>query len=157
MSEYHQIGAPFAADERPSVFQLVIEDHIKFVNPKTYGIREEFINPREYFVTSGDAIQKAKILERDLWRLASNLRQKVIERLMQEGNLTVAKARERYKKGKGPQRPKKLKDYEKAVWAAAGQARKLINLLEKARGDACFFETEWDDHCLLCIPKNPRR
>lgn len=157
MSDFHLIGQSFDEDDRPSVFQLIIEDHVKFVNPKSYGIREEHINPRDYFVTSGDAIQKTKVLEKDLWRLASYLRQKVIERMMAESKISVSKARERYKKGKGPVKPKKLREYEKAIWVAAGQARKLINKLEKAKGEACFFETEWDDHRLLCIPKNPRR
>lgn len=157
MANFHLIGDAFDEDSRPQVFQLVVEDHVKFVNPKTYGIKEEFIDPHDYFITSGDAIQKAKILERDLWGLASRLRQRVVELIMKEKNISAAKARERYKKGHGPQRPKKLKDYEKAVWAAAGQARRLINNLKKARGDACFLETEWDDHRLLCIPKNPRR
>jgi len=157
MPKYHQIGESFDNDNRPSVFQLVVEDHIQFVNPKTYGIKEEFITPTEYFVTSGDAIQKSKVLEHDLWKLAAHLRQQVIERLIQENKCSLKKAREQYKKGKGPIRPKRLRDYEKAVWAAAGQARRLINLLEKARGEACFLETEWDDHCLTVIPKNPRR
>jgi hypothetical protein len=157
MSDFHLIGDPFDEESRPSVFQLIIDDHIKFVNPKSFGIREQSINPRDYFITSGDAIQKTKVLEKELWKLASRLRQRVIDQMMTESKISITKARDRYKKGKGPKRPKKLRDYEKAVWAAAGQARSLINKLKKARGDACFFETEWDDHRLLCIPKNPRR
>jgi len=153
----HLIGDPFDEEDRPSVFQLIIEDHIKFVNPKSFGIREQSINPRDYFITSGDAIQKAKVLEKELWKLASRLRQRVIELMMAESKISIVKAREQYKKGKGPIKPKKLRNYEKAVWVAAGQAVKLRNKLKKARGDACFFETEWDDHRLLCIPKNPRR
>lgn len=151
------IGEEFEDHNRPHVFQLELADHIQFVNPKKYGIKEEYVDPHEYFITSGDAIQKAKVLEKDLWALASRLRKRVIELMMKEKKISAAKARERYKKGYGPKRPKRLKEYEAAVWAAAGQARSLINKLKKARGDACFLETEWDDHKLFCIPKNPRK
>ena len=154
---YHLIGESFEPDEKPSVFQLKVEDHVDFVHPRKYGIKEDYVDPNEYFVTSGDAVEKAKILERDLWQLAGRLRSRVIELMMIEGKCSRAKAQERYRKGKGPKRPKKLRDYEKAVWTAAGQARKLLHLLKKAKGDDCFFETEWDNHCLLCIPKNPRK
>lgn len=154
---YHLIGEPFDADNKPSVFQLVIQDHVDFVHPKKYGIKEDFVDPNEYFVTSGDAVEKAKILERDLWQLAGQLRSRIIDLLMKEYKCSKSKAQEKYRKGKGPKKPKKLRDYEKAVWTAAGQARKLVNLLAKAKGDDCFFETEWDNHCLLCIPKNPRK
>ena len=156
MAAYHIIGEPFDTDNKPSVFQLIVQDHVDFVHPKKYGIKEEFVDPNEYFVTSGDAVEKAKVLERDLWRLAGKLRSRVIELLIKEGN-SKTKAMEKYRKGKGPKKPKKLRDYEKAVWIAAGQARRLVHKLKKAKGVDCFFETEWDNHCLLCIPKNPRK
>jgi len=32
----------------------------------------------------------------------------------------------------------------------------LLRRLREARGTDCFLETEWDDHKLLCVAKNPR-
>jgi len=157
MPDYHKIGEPFEVDEKPAVFQLIVEDHVPFVHPKKYGIRETFVDPNEYFITSGDAVEKAKIMERDLWKLAGQLRTRVIEIIAKEQKCTMAKAREKYSKGQRTKTPKKLCDYEKAVWGAAGRARKLVHKLRQAKGVDCFFETEWDNHCLLCIPKNPRK
>jgi len=124
----------FKVGEQPPVFELVLADHIQFVDPIRYGVECESINPAEYFVTSGDAVQKTIVLERDLWALASELRKRV--------NRTKASA--------------KLKKYEKAIWSSAGKARSLLNKLIKARGDAIFLETEFDNHHLYCTPKNPR-
>ena len=157
MSDYHKIGEPFDAENKPAVFQLIIEDHVDFVRPKKFGIKENSIDPNEYFVTSGDAVEKAKVLERHLWRLAGQLRSRVVQIVSKENKCSIAEAREKYRDGVGPKKPKKLRDFEKAVWVAAGQARKLVHLLKKAKGIDCFFETEWDNHCLLCIPKNPRK
>lgn len=46
--------------------------------------------------------------------------------------------------------------YATAAKKVVKQAEKLISDLETARGDACFLETEWEDHVLYVIPKNPR-
>jgi hypothetical protein len=120
--------------DRPSVFELVIDDHILHVDPNKFGVECESINPKDYFVTSGDAVEKAKALERELWQLAGRVR----------GGCCT-------KGGK-----KAVGKYEKAIWKEAGQARSMVNKLKEARDDACFLETEWDRHKLLCIPKNPR-
>lgn len=157
MPEYHKIGEPFEAEDKPAVFQLIIEDHVSFVHPKKYGIKETFVDPNEYFITSGDAVEKAKVLERDLWKLAGQLRTRVVDIISKEQKCTAAEARNKYSNGTRTKKPKKLCDYEKAVWGAAGQARKLVHKLKTAKGVDCFFETEWDNHCLLCIPKNPRK
>lgn len=157
MGYIHPIGESFSEKNRPQTFELVLDDHIQAVHPKTFGIKEEFIDPRRYFITSGDAIQKARVLEQDLWQLAARLRKRVIEQIQREHRITQQEARKRYNDGCGTQRPKRLRDYEQAIWTKAGHARRLMNQLKKARGDNCFLETEWDDHRLLCIPKNPRR
>jgi len=124
----------FTPGEPPVVFELVLDDHVPFVNPSDFGLTCEFVKPNDYFVTSGDAVAKTKALERDLWALAAVLRRQLNSRS-----------------------PASFKRYEKAVWGAAGKARALLNRLIKARGSACFLETDYDDHRLLCIPKNPRR
>ena len=148
-------------DPRPSVFELVVEDHVTFVNPKTYGLTgseyiSECIDPAQYFVTSGDAVEKAKILEKTIWHLAGELRRRSYHMIEREHGCTAAEAQALFRDGTRPSRPKRFHEYEAAVWKAAGQARKLLNALKKAKGADCFLETEWDSHRLLCIPKNPR-
>lgn len=124
----------FQPGESPGVFELVLDDHVPFVDPAEYGLSCDCVRPRDYFVTSGDAVAKARVLEKDLWALAAVLRKQLTSRSSAS-----------------------LRRYEKAVWAAAGRARALLNKLIKARGAACFLETDYDDHRLLCIPKNPRK
>jgi hypothetical protein len=153
---YHKVGQPIP-DDRPSIFQLVVEDIVDNVKPKKYGISsEKGIDPNYYFVTSGDAVEKAKVLSKEMWQYAGQVRKRLLEILAKENNCTTAKAQAMYQKGKRPKKPKQLGDFEAAVWKAAGQSRKLVNALVKAKGDDCFLETEWDSHKLLCIPKNPR-
>ena len=149
------------SEQRPSVFELIVEDHVSFVNPKTFGLTgvdylNECINPADYFVTSGDAVEKAKILEKIIWNLAGELRKRSYLMIENEHGCTPSEAQALFRDGTRPSRPKRFHEYETAVWKAAGQARKLLNALRKAKGADCFLETEWDNHRLLCIPKNPR-
>ena len=142
-------------DPPPSVFELVVEEHVPFVNPKSYGLSAaqylaECINPADYFVTSGDAV------ERDIWHLAGELRKRSYQMIEEEHGCTSAEAQAMFRDGTRPTSPKRFHEYESDVWKAAGQARKLLNALKKAKGENCFLETEWDSHKLLCIPKNPR-
>ncbi|MBT7069675.1 MAG: hypothetical protein HN975_02140 [Anaerolineae bacterium] len=115
-------------DPPPIVFELVIEDYIPSTYPKDFGLPSttESINPFDYFVTSGDAVEKAKVLEKDFWKLAGKLRKKGVS-----------------------------KEYEATIWKAAGQARKMLNDLKQAKGENCFLETERNNHKLLCLCKNP--
>jgi|GEM_PF-2933706 len=145
----------------PSVFELIIEDHIPFVNPKSFGLTSveylsECINPASYFVTSGDAVEKARFLEKNIWNLAGELRRRSYVMIENEHRCTSTEAQALFRDGIRPSRPKRFHEYEAAVWKTAGQARKLLNALIKAKGEECFLETEWDCHKLLCIPKNPR-
>lgn len=154
---YHKIGETIT-DPPPAVFELVLTDHVPWVNPSDYGLDVTGINPNDYFITSGDAVEKAKILDRDLWQLAGFLRKELFRLLMEEHQCTQAKAQELFKNDIRPSSQPRLGEYEAEVWKAAGQSRKLINALKTAKGSNCFLETEWNNnHCLLCIPKNPRR
>lgn len=141
----------------PPVFQLILDDHVKCVNPADYNITARLIKPVDYFVTSGDAVEKARILERDLWELAGELRKKCCAIIAEEHSCTQSKANELYQSGIRPQNPAGLKEFESEIWKSAGFSRKLVNALLKAKGDNIFLETEWENHRLLCIPKNPRR
>lgn len=141
----------------PTVFELIIEEHVSFVNPLDYGLEsEQSINPIEYFITSGDAVEKAKVLENDMWSLAGELQKKLHSLLCNEHNTSMAQSQTMLKNGVRPTSVPGLYEYTTEVWKAAGQARMLHNALKKAKGPNCFLETEWEDHKLLCIPKNPR-
>lgn len=153
----HKVGEPIG-EPPPSVYELIIEDHVPFVDPVSYGLSDQaYVKPADYFITSGDAVEKTKVLERDMWNLAGSLRKRCYEIMAEENNCTYVKAQDLYRKGSRPKHPAGLKDYEEAVWKAAGCCRKLLSNLKKAKGTNIFLETEWDSHRLLCIPKNPRR
>lgn len=157
MGDYVKIGQKIE-DQRPSVFELVIEDHVPFVNPVDFGLTDtEGINPADYFITSGDAVEKAKVLEKELWKYAGDLRRKSYEIVAEENACTPLEAQALFRSGTRPKKPSGFSEYESAVWKAAGCSRKMRNALEKAKGEDCFLETEWDNHQLLCIPKNPRK
>ena len=151
-------------DPPPSVFELVVKDHVPFVNPKSYGLSSAAdlkvcINPADYYVTSGDAVEKAKALERAIWHLAGRLRKRSYAIMGKEHGCTTDEAQIKYREGIRPSSPKRFHEYEAAVWKAAGQAVKMRNALLKAKGVNCFLETEWDtieNNRLLCLPKNPR-
>jgi hypothetical protein len=158
--ELLKVGEPIP-DPPPSVFELVGKDHVPFVNPKTYGLSSaadlrDCINPADYYVTSGDAVEKAKALERDIWHLAGQLRKRVYAIIEKEHGCNHVDAQAKFRDGIRPSSPKRFHEYEAAVWKAAGQAVKMRNALLKAKGVNCFLETEWERHKLLCIPKNPR-
>jgi hypothetical protein len=141
----------------PAVFELVVSDHVQWTDPRAYGLDRDGINPADYFVTSGDAVEKARVLDKDLWRLAGDLRKEMFNLIAAENDCDLLHAHELYRSGVRPQSLPGFGDYEAAVWRAAGQARKLLSALKKAKGSNIFLETEWNNHTLLCIPKNPRR
>jgi len=151
--DYPKIGDDVVA----SVYELIILEHVEFVNPKDFKIKAEHVDPRDYFITSGDAVEKAKVLERDLWRLAGKLRRRMVGEIKVCRKCSDKKALRLYRQGTRPMKTRSLSNYEKAIWRAAGQARKFVNVLKAVKAENCFLETEWENHKLLCIPKNPRR
>ena len=154
MDELPRIGCEIG-ENKPSIFELVLSDHIEFVDPKDFGIEAESINPADYFVTSGDAAEKARVLEEDYWKLAGKLRRQIYQKIIRELGVSYKEALYHYNNSDKPKDG--LYGYMNAIWRNAGKARKLHNLLDEARGEDCFLETEWDeDHRLRCIPKNPR-
>ncbi len=153
---YPKIGEPIIG-ERPPVFELVVRDLVPFADPATYDLDCVGLNPDEYFVTSGDAVEKAKALERDLWQLAGEVRKQSYQFIATERNVSLQDAQKLYRDGVRPKKPKRFSEYETAVWRAAGNSRTLLNALKKAKGVDIFLETDRDeDHRLLCVPKNPR-
>lgn len=156
MSDYHQVGEEITGDNIPTVFELKLEKHVPYINPRDFGINEEGINPLNYFITSGDAVEKTKIMEKSMWKYAGEMRKKAYNLLMQEKNIDIKEAQKLYKEGIRPNKPKEFGEFVSLVWSAAGKSRSLLNNLIKIKGDNCFLETEWDNHSLLCITKNPR-
>ena len=157
MADYVKIGEKY--DLRPAVFELVVYDHVPFVNPLSYGLTAKeykVVDPAQYYVTSGDAVEKAKILKRDMMALVEDVKMLSCQFLMKELQVDKAKALLEYSSGVRPTKPKKFEEYENDVQSAAQSVKRMLKALIKAKGDDCFLETEWDGHQLLCIPKNPR-
>ncbi len=155
MDDLPRIGCEIS-DPKPPVFELVLSDYIEFVDPKDFDIEADAIKPSEYFVTSGDAVEKARALKKDYIKLALKIRRLLYNEIAKENGINYREAVYYYNtKRRGDSG---LMKYESALWKAFGKAVKLFNALDKARGDDCFLETEWDeDHRLKCIPKNPRK
>ena len=57
-----KVGDPIP-EPRPAVYELAVEAHV----PAAGGV-----NPRDYFITSGDAVSKARTLRRDLLSLGTS-------------------------------------------------------------------------------------
>ena len=111
-----------------------IYDFVKLIDPPAQ-LDLDKLDPQDYYITSGDAVQKAKYLCKLLWTYAGSTRKQL-------NKMTRPSAA--------------LKAFEKHCWEQAGGARKMMNALEAVRGEDVFLETEWDEHRLLCVPKNPR-
>ena len=157
MSEYVKIGKSYNA--KPPVFELDIYEHVPPIDPSNYGLDQHVykcIDPAKYFITSGDAVEKAKVLCRDLNNLSSELLNRTLELIAKEYGCMIDQAQEHFDNGTRPSKQKMFNKYQSKVHKAAQSAQKLLNDLILARGEDCFLETEWDDHVLLCIPKNPR-
>jgi hypothetical protein len=115
-------------------YQINITDFVPHIQPSEYGIENiKTINPNDYFITSGDAVVKATVLEKDMWTLAGKIRKEL-----------------------GKSKDKKHKEFISSIWSAAGKCRVLLHHLKEIRGTAIFAETEWRDHKLIIIPKNPK-
>lgn len=176
MSDLDDISAANVSDivkisddmiEFPVVFELVIEDHVPYVDPAAYNLNpSDFLltvipskKPVNYYITSGDAVEKTKVLDRDLWKLAGDLRKLLIDIVSAYFKVDSKTAQRMLKDGitDADEHVNNFISYESAVWKSAGRSRKLLSLLTRARGRDIFLETEWDhNHRLLCVRKNPR-
>lgn len=114
-------------------YVLDVYNFIPILTPPK-SVDMDILDPLNYFVTSGDAIQKTRQLGKDLYAYAGQARA-----ILNSGKRT-----------------KVMTEFEKECWKAAGGCTTLMNALMKCRGEAIFLECEWNQHVLLCIPKNPR-
>lgn len=124
------MSEPEVSDLKPLSYRLVISDFLELLDPTDYGVQCEVtvIDPSTYFITSGDALLKAKQLLKDYHRLAVDL---------------------------GTKRP--MAKYKNAVNRNIKKCEEMVAKLFEVRGTALFLELEWGtDRTLICIPKNPR-
>lgn len=124
--------SPIGDNSRPKVKGYYFSVY-EWVNKFENVISNNIIDPKDYFVTSGEAVIKCSVLENDLW---SNYKELYI-------NYNNSKSED------------VLKCMNKC-WKTACQSTHLtINLIE-ARGTYLFLETDWYDGFVICYPKNPR-
>lgn len=116
------------------VYVLEIYDFLSVLSPP-HGFNMKEIDPIQYFITSGDAIQKCNYMLSQYWKYAGE-------------------ARKQLNSIKNP--TKTQIQFEKQCWNEAGQLQKLLAQLKKVRQDNIFLETEWDEHLLHIKIKNPR-
>lgn len=126
-------------DEPAPCYQLILDDFIEVLLPPTdfptESLDPKVMDPNQYFITSGDAVQKTEQLDKDAFTYAGKVR----SILYHIEAPTEA-----------------MKEFEQRCWKVAGGIRSMRHALIEARGTAIFMETEWNNGCLLCIPKNPR-
>lgn len=151
----HRIGDPIP-ENHPAIFLLDIEEMITYADPARYGIKIEGINPKEYFITSGDAIEKTKVLQNDFKNHHNDVKILIIEYISKKLKISTKEAKAKAKKADGQVVSKKLLAYELHIRKNLTQVKSLLKELIKARGGKKFLETEWENHSLHLTPKNPR-
>lgn len=114
-------------------------------------------NPKNYFVTSGEAVEKMKYMLIDIDNKLTELLNIILKSIMGSIKGKKPKALAHFKNGdKLPKSLLPYKTYYDYIGSCKKEAKILLTLLRKFRGTNCFLETEWDSHRLLCISKNPR-
>lgn len=124
-----------------SIYRLILEDHIKYVDPAKYGLEIKGIDPTDYFITSGEAVAKARVLLKELREHYQEVKTGLHSKLSDN---------DEYCEGG-------VVDYLINLERCIQEAATLYDLLFEARANNCFLETEWDDNILYCLQKNPRR
>jgi len=141
---------------------LIIELDLCHFFPKSPNVpkdmdRSVVFDPKYYFVTSGEAIEKMKFMLIDIDFKLTQLLNIILKSIM--GSIKGKKPEALAHLKSGQKLPKALlpyKTYYDFVGTCKKEAKILLTLLRKFRGTNCFLETEWDSHRLLCISKNPR-
>lgn len=69
------VGDSFDESNCPLVFELRLSDWVETINPADYGLPQDTpsIDPKAFFVTSGDAVQKARYLVKSIVRVVDQL------------------------------------------------------------------------------------
>ena len=129
------INIPFINEVGKHSYELIIDGAIEALNPPaSFGLSP--IRPAEYFITSGDAIQKTRYLCKVLWHYAGSAR-RALHNIPNPTDEDIK--------------------FEKSCWKQAGSATRLLHILIRLKGDNVFLETEWShERKLICNIKNPR-
>ena len=141
---------------------LIIELDLCHFFPKSPNIpkdmdRSVVFDPKYYFVTSGEAIEKMKFMLIDIDYKIAQLLNIILKSIMGSIKGKKPEALAHFKSGqKLPKYLRPYKTYYDFIGTCKKEAKILLTLLRKFRGTNCFLETEWDSHRLLCISKNPR-
>jgi hypothetical protein len=123
--------SPIGDNSKPKVKGYYF-DAYNWVDKYECEIFDIKIDPKQYFVTSGEAVIKSSVLEEDLWSTYKKL-----YIYSKDFNQIIHR-------------------HLNSCWKSACQATNLtINLIE-ARGTHMFLETDWYEGLVLCYPKNPR-
>lgn len=141
---------------------LIIELDLGYFFSKSPNVpkdmdRSVVFDPKYYFVTSGEAIEKMKFMLIDIDYKLAQLLNTILKSIMGSIKGKKPEALTHFKSGQ--KLPKSLlpyKTYYDFIGTCKKEAKILLTLLRKFRGTNCFLETEWDSHRLLCISKNPR-
>lgn len=116
-------------------FILDITHYLDVIRPRDYFIFREDFDPNTYFITSGDAINKTIMLIADLELFKSHIQECINVHL----TYTTPEI-----------------EFISTIDTAIKNANKLLDDLYTAKGENCFLETEWENHRLYVVPKNPR-
>ena len=118
------------------VFILETNVYIDIIRPKSSFVFIEDFDPSTYFVTSGDAIEKTKALQHDLAEYKVDVQRSIeILNCYTDPELELLNI----------------------IDAAMQGCDMMLADLYTAKGENCFLETEWVEHNILIVPKNPRR
>jgi hypothetical protein len=124
----------------------------KWVYPFENVVDNTKVTPKNYFITSGEAIIKSSVLEEDLWSQYTKLYKHCIGILREH----YEHPNEAIKSGLLADIDETIQKCLNSCWKSACQSTYLtINLIE-ARGTCLFLETDWYGGLITCYPKNPR-
>lgn len=124
----------------------------EWVEPIYDIIHDIHLDPRSYFITSGEAIVKCSVLENDMWNIYELILNSALEKLNENFDDPIIALRRGALKKINPELQKCLI----TCWRGACQARHLVIHLTEARGANLFLETDWSEGQVVCYPKNPR-
>jgi len=136
---------------KPRGYIFTIDKWVYPLNIKHKSINKS-IDPKKYFVTSGEAVTKSTVLENDLWEIYKQLLKLTIEIFEDEDLEALYSLRINMLSKFDKQLQKCLLE----CWKSSCQARYLTIHLTEARGTHLFLETDWQDGDIVCYPKNPR-
>lgn len=137
-----------------------------FSNPKAKGYYFDInewiydtgmpIDPKSYYVTSGDAISKTNVLEAHIYQHFKSHYKKCVREIEQKCMVDYEEAKKLFYFGKMIDINQDLHLKSLKIFRTIANARLLICKLIDARGRHLLMETDSIDGLIVCYPKNPR-